>query len=149
MQENASYLNRKLNSYLCSLLYNSSLDTVILEWEYWKIVQNNFSSRIKIQSNWGLTSSLPVSVCLAAWYYSSPCHFHSFFFFFFVGSAHHCQTNPDGEASWKRTIRWGVDGQMEGWKSCSQSLFHHRRSQLVPRNRDLPNRSNASWKHPW
>lgn len=81
MQENASYLNRKLNSYLYSLLYNSSLDTVILEWEYWKIVQNNFSSRIKIQSNWGLTSSLPVSVCLAAWYSSSPCHFRSFFFF--------------------------------------------------------------------
>lgn len=36
------------------------------------------------------------------------------FFLSSLGSAHYCQTNSDGEASWKRAVWRSVDGQMEG-----------------------------------
>lgn len=153
MQENASELNKKLSwfnlfGFLTQFFHggsNSEFEMGIVENNIEQILQWDQNSKqsklekrlvqIVLVNHWVSLLLLPL--------------IYFFFFFSSLGSTHYCETNSDGEASWKRTIWWSVDGQMEGWKSRSESVFHHRRSQLVPRNRDLPNCFNASWKHPW
>ncbi len=65
-----------------------------------------------------------------------------------AGAANHRQTDPDGEADREGPLRRGVDGPLEGRTGRRQGLLHHRRGQLVQRDRDLPDRPDATREHP-
>lgn len=65
-----------------------------------------------------------------------------------AGAANHRQTDPDGEADREGPLWRGVDGPLEGRTGRCQGLLHHRRGQLVQRDRDLPDRPDETREHP-
>lgn len=86
---------------------------------------------------------VPISTGLAAWEGDAQgcCNHPSRLL---AGSKDHRETDSDGEADWKRSLRRSLDGKVAWRKGRRQSVFYHGGGQLVQRNRNLPDCPNEA-----